>query len=44
MNPSPMDVWELEELELNLTAMGIPDGCNIIVGQSQFIKTVEDIF
>lgn len=28
----------------SLAEMKIPDGCNIIVGQSHFIKTVEDLF
>ena len=29
--------WEVVEL-------GIPEGCNIILGQSHFIKTVEDLY
>ena len=34
----------MEELKLSLASMEIPEGCNIIVGQSHFIKTVEDLF
>lgn len=30
-------------MELDIVQLQIPDGCNIIVGQSHFIKTVEDI-
>lgn len=29
--------WQVERME-------IPEGCNIILGQSHFIKTVEDLF
>jgi Uncharacterized conserved protein len=32
------------ELKLGCVAMDIPQECNIIVGQSHFIKTVEDIY
>lgn len=38
------EVLALEELKLSLASMEIPEGCNIIVGQSHFIKTVEDLF
>lgn len=31
-------------MELKTVRINIPDGCNIIVGQSHFIKTVEDIY
>jgi len=31
-------------LELSVVDMEIPDGCNIILGQSHFIKTVEDVY
>lgn len=34
----------MAELRLSLAAMEIPEECNIIVGQSHFIKTVEDLF
>ncbi len=34
----------MSELKLSLATMEIPEGCNIIVGQSHFIKTVEDMF
>jgi len=30
-------------MELDIVQLQIPDGCNIVVGQSHFIKTVEDI-
>ncbi len=31
-------------MELKSVALQIPDGANIIVGQSHFIKTVEDVY
>ena len=31
-------------MDLHLVALEIPDGGNVIVGQSHFIKTVEDIY
>ena len=31
-----------EKLELRLVPIMIPDGANIIIGQTHFIKTVED--
>jgi hypothetical protein len=31
-------------MELKVSKLNIPEGCNIIVGQSHFIKTVEDIY
>lgn len=34
----------MSELKLVLETMEIPEECNIIVGQSHFIKTVEDLF
>ncbi|MFZ3110503.1 MAG: adenosine-specific kinase [Rectinemataceae bacterium] len=30
-------------MELDIVQLQIPEGCNIVVGQSHFIKTVEDI-
>ena len=33
-----------ESMDLKLVSLEIPDGANIIVGQSHFIKTVEDIY
>ncbi len=30
--------------ELELVRLDFPEGCNIILGQSHFIKTVEDLF
>ncbi len=30
-------------MELKLVAVEIPEGCNIIIGHSHFIKTVEDL-
>jgi len=32
------------EIKLDLVSLDIPEGCNIIVGQSHFIKTVEDLY
>ncbi|MDR1472444.1 MAG: adenosine-specific kinase [Synergistaceae bacterium] len=34
----------MSDLKLSYEAVEIPEGCNVIVGQSHFIKTVEDIF
>jgi adenosine/AMP kinase len=34
----------MSELKLSCETMEIPQECNIIVGQSHFIKTVEDLF
>jgi uncharacterized protein len=31
-------------MEINSVAMSIPEGCNFILGQSHFIKTVEDLY
>lgn len=31
-------------MEIKVVQMTIPDGCNIILGQSHFIKTVEDLY
>ncbi len=31
-------------MELNHIAIRIPDGCNIILGQAHFIKTIEDLY
>lgn len=31
-------------MELKVSKLIIPEGCNIIVGQTHFIKTVEDIY
>ncbi len=31
-------------MEFKVVKMQIPEGCNIIVGQSHFIKTVEDLY
>jgi len=31
-------------VELNVVKMETPEGCNLILGQSHFIKTVEDIY
>lgn len=30
-------------MELKLVSLDIPEGCNVILGQSHFIKTVEDL-
>jgi adenosine/AMP kinase len=34
----------MAELKLSCEVIEIPEECNVIVGQSHFIKTVEDIF
>lgn len=31
-------------MELKVVKMEVPEGCNIILGQSHFIKTVEDVY
>lgn len=31
-------------MELKLEQLEFPDGCNVVVGQSHFIKTVEDLY
>jgi len=31
-------------MELKVVEMSVPEGCNIILGQSHFIKTVEDVY
>lgn len=31
-------------MEINSVAMSIPEGCNFILGQTHFIKTVEDLY
>ncbi len=31
-------------MNIELVKMNFPEGCNVIVGQSHFIKTVEDIY
>jgi len=31
-------------MELKVTKMEIPEGCNIIIGQTHFIKTAEDLY
>jgi adenosine/AMP kinase len=33
-----------QALDVKVIAMSMPDECNIIVGQSHFIKTVEDLY
>jgi adenosine/AMP kinase len=39
-----MEVRAMSELKFALETVEIPEDCNVIVGQSHFIKTVEDIF
>jgi len=34
----------MSELKLSYETVEIPEECNVIIGQSHFIKTVEDIF
>ncbi len=31
-------------MELKIVRLSIPEGCNIVVGQSHFIKTAEDLY
>ncbi len=31
-------------LNIDIQQINIPEGCNIIIGQSHFIKTVEDLY
>lgn len=31
-------------MELKIVKVNIPDGCNIILGQTHFIKTIEDLY
>lgn len=31
-------------VEIKIVEMGIPEGCNIVLGQSHFIKSVEDLY
>jgi adenosine/AMP kinase len=38
------EVPVLSDLKFSVEKMEIPEECNIIVGQSHFIKTVEDLF
>jgi len=38
------EVSALARIEWDLVPVGIPEGCNVIVGQSHFIKTVEDLY
>ena len=32
------------KIEFKLVEVSVPEGCNVIIGQSHFIKTVEDIY
>ena len=32
------------DLKIKVIKLEVPDGCNIILGQSHFIKTVEDLY
>lgn len=34
----------MSEVAISVVRVNIPDGCNVIVGQSHFIKTVEDLY
>ncbi|MEM2015913.1 MAG: adenosine-specific kinase, partial [Candidatus Methanomethylicia archaeon] len=31
-------------IKLEIVNLNVPEGCNIILGQSHFIKTVEDLY
>jgi adenosine/AMP kinase len=39
-----VEVSLVSELKFTLETVEIPEDCNVIVGQSHFIKTVEDLF
>jgi adenosine/AMP kinase len=39
-----MEVFIMSELRFSLETVEIPADCNVIVGQSHFVKTVEDLF
>lgn len=34
----------MAELKIDIQQIEIPEGCNVIIGQSHFIKTVEDMY
>ena len=34
----------MAEFKTDIQQVNVPEGCNVIIGQSHFIKTVEDIF
>jgi hypothetical protein len=34
----------MQSMELKALPLSIPEGCNLILGQSHFIKTVEDLY
>jgi adenosine/AMP kinase len=38
------DSKQVIEMELEIVKMLIPESCNLILGQSHFIKTVEDVY
>lgn len=42
----PEEEWAMADktLKWEVVDLGIPEGCNIILGQSHFIKTVEDLY
>src|SRR5207247_2768208 len=40
----PVVLLGRQMMEFKTVALGIPEGCNIIVGQSHFIKTAEDLY
>ncbi|HUV55074.1 MAG TPA: adenosine-specific kinase, partial [Candidatus Krumholzibacteriaceae bacterium] len=31
-------------MDLKIVELKVPEGCNVILGQSHFIKTVEDVY
>lgn len=37
-------VIEVNTMELKIVQLSIPDGCNLILGQTHFIKTAEDLY
>ena len=39
-----MEIIMVSRMELKVVKMETPEGCNLILGQSHFIKTVEDLY
>jgi adenosine/AMP kinase len=39
-----MELIMVSRMELKVVKMETPEGCNLILGQSHFIKTVEDLY
>jgi adenosine/AMP kinase len=39
-----VDMRREDDMDLRAVRMAIPEGCNIILGQAHFIKTIEDLY